>query len=433
MIGFIKTVLGLRHPTPDMKQARDPKRYAREKKQAISGDRSRRMALAINPRTHQEILYYMAEHDADPEVRHAVARNKSTPVQASPLLARDENTDVRLALAERLVRLLPSLSKNDYSELYALSVQILSGLALDEVLKIRVALSSALKDCAYAPPAVVSQLARDIERDVAEPILRFCVALPDDVMIDILKNAPQGWAIQAIAGRKNVSDDVSVAVIDTGDAAGGTTLIANPGAQISRALLQEIVSKARQYPEWQEPLALRKGLPPDFAMMLAEFSSDAVRHVLIKQAKFDRRTTDEVSKAFHRRMAYANASSAATEKTGETPFDRAVRLTRDGKLNEAIVSDAMAMKEDDFVMAAIACMAQVGVADVKRVFGLQAAKPAVALCWKAGLSMRMALQIQQTMARVPLRDLIYPRDGTDYPLTETELLWQLDFLGLKAA
>ncbi|MCD8520435.1 MAG: hypothetical protein LRY57_03995, partial [Alphaproteobacteria bacterium] len=68
---------------------------------------------------------------------------------------------------------------------------------------------------------------------------------------------------------------------------------------------------------------------------------------------------------------------------------------------------------------------------VTKVFELKAPKSIVALAWQAGLSMRMALQLQKEMGYVRPQELIYPRDGTDYPLTDEEILWQLDFMGLK--
>jgi hypothetical protein len=63
---------------------------------------------------------------------------------------------------------------------------------------------------------------------------------------------------------------------------------------------------------------------------------------------------------------------------------------------------------------------------------LKAPKPIVAVCWRAGLSMRFALLLQQQLGQVQPTELLYPRGGTDYPLTKDELLWQLNFLGLKA-
>ena len=38
-------------------------------------------------------------------------------------------------------------------------------------------------------------LARDVERDVSEPILRFCAALSDRDLLDILKSHPASWVV----------------------------------------------------------------------------------------------------------------------------------------------------------------------------------------------------------------------------------------------
>lgn len=433
MLSFLKSLLKRDNPTLLMKQIRDPARYEHERSIAQSHDVTQRLKLAKDPKTHQEILYFMAEYEPDPEVRRAVSKNLSTPVQASGFMSTDRSVDVRLGLAERLVRLLPELSSEDHSQLYAIAVQALGTLAMDEVLKIRKALSSALKEHAYAPPAIVAQLAQDVEREVAEPILRFCTVLSDDVLLDILKSTPDGWAVQAIAGRKYVSEPVSIAVIDTNDVVAGKTLLQNEGAQLGTALLQDIVNRAQQLPEWQEPLALRKGLPPDISKALAGFAHESVRQILIKRSGFDRHTIEKVSKVVKRRLAYAVDSEEAREISEETPYDRAVRLAKEGNLDEKMVADALAMKEEEFVVAALGCLAQTSISNVRRIIALRAARPIIALAWRSGLSMRTALQLQKELCRIPSRELIYPRDGTDYPMSVAELNWQLEFLGLKAA
>lgn len=433
MLNALKSLFKKRDPGFVLRQTRSPARYEREKAIATSGDPEQRLGLARSRRTHQEILYYMAEHDPDPAIRQAVARNLVTPVQASVVMSSDASEDVRLALAERLVLLLPELSCTDYSQLYAIAVQALGALARDEVLKIRTALSSALRDHAYAPPAIAAQLARDVERQVAEPILRFCTALPDEVLLDILKNAPEDWILEAIASRRKVSDPVSAAVIGHGHSESGRTLIANPGAALGIDLLREIVARARYLPEWRESLALRRGLPPEIAKTLADYAQESVQHALAGCSDFNRHTRADIGKAFRRRLLYAIESEADREGRAESPYDRAVRLARSGALNEKIIADALAMHETEFVIAAIACLAGTSLANVKRIFALHAARPIVTLSWQAGLSMRMALQLQKEMGRVPFRELVYPRDGTDYPLSDSELRWESDFLGLATA
>ncbi len=404
-----------------------PGHYEKEKNIALSGDTKKRLSLAGNTKTHKEILYYLAEKDPDPKVRKAVAENPAMPVHVSTVLAADKDVDVRLALARRLIQLLPELSADRQSQLYAFAVQSLATLALDEVLKIRRALSSALKDHADTPPDVAGKLARDIEREVSEPILRFCAALADEDLLDVLKGHPESWAVQAVAARDNVSESVSQAVIDTGDAPAGKILLENESANISAGLLEEIVSMAKTMPEWQAPVATHKNLPVELALELADFAEEEVRGLLARRGDFDEEVVEEISAAFHRRLEYAAGKSA---DDSDDPVKRARRLCQEGRLDEEMISDALGMRDRDFVMAAIACLARISLGDMNKIIDMKAPRPLVAVCWKAGLSMRMALRAQKEIAHIPPKELVYPKGGTDYPLAETDLTWQLDFLGL---
>lgn len=406
---------------------KSPKDYDHQKEDLKSADINRRMTLAADNQTSKDILYYLAEKDPSPKVRRAVAENIAMPVHASTILASDREADVRLALAKRLVELLPDLSGDKHSQLYAYAVQALGTLALDEVLKIRIALSSTLKDHAHTPPKIAGQLARDVEREVSEPILRFCAALSDSDLLNILKGHPASWAVEAIASRPKVSEPVSEAVIYTDNVPGGVALIGNSGALMTVGLLNQIVEKARQYPEWQKPMATRATLPASIARELAEFVDASVRDILMTREDFDDEVTEEIAAVFRRRMDF----SAEEDMSVESIEDRLTKALDNGKLNEDTISDAIAMRDRSFVNAAIARKIGVPIEVVMKVFELKAPKPIVALAWHAGLSMRTALLLQKDMGHVRPQELIYPRDGTDYPLTDDEINWQLEFLGLK--
>lgn len=406
----------------------DVTRYDREKLVAQSDNAKERLALAKNKGTHQEILYYLAEKDPDPKVRKAVAENNSTPIHATPLLARDSDVDVRLALAGRLVDLLPDLSHDKHSQLYAFAVQALGTLALDEVLKIRMALASALKDHADTPPKVAGDLARDIERQVSEPILRFCAALADDDLIDILRNHPANWAIQAVAGREKVSAPLSTAVIQTNDVVAGEILLKNEGAVITKETLGLIVEKSKEFPQWQKPIAVRKNLPPDIARDLAKFVDEAVKNLLLERSDFDADTIDEITAITRRRLDFMEPAEAGDQ--GET-VERVKALLKQGKLDDEVMMDALAVRDKEFVLIALAGLAKCSLGTVEKIFSMQTPKPIVALTWRAGLSMRTALKLQQEIARIPQKELLFPKGGTDYPLEKKDLEWQLDFLGIN--
>ena len=301
----------------------------------------------------------------------------------------------------------------------------LRALALDEVLKIRVALSSTLKDHAHTPPKIAGQLARDVEQQVSEPILRFCSALSNADLLDILKSHPASWVIEAIASRDSVSEELSEAVVETRDSYGGSALIGNDGALLSDNLLHRIVEIARTLPEWQKPMAVRKSLPVSIARDLAEFVDASVRDMLLKRGDFDENTTEELAAVFRRRVDFVD------EGADETPRDKLARLIQEGGLNEEVISDALAMREKEFVAEAIAYLGKTTASQVQKIFDMGAAKPIVALAWHAGLSMRLALALQKEAGRVNPKEILYPKGGTDYPLSEEDLNWQLEFLGLK--
>jgi uncharacterized protein (DUF2336 family) len=403
-------------------------RYERAKAVAEKGAPAARAALGRSPRTQPEILYYLAARDPDPAVRAAVAGNRATPPQAFPVIAADKSEDVRLKLAARLVKLLPGLDAREHSQLYAYAVQSLGTLALDEVVKVRAALSGALKDKAYAPPKVVAQLARDVEREIAEPVLRYCSALSDGDLLDILSGHPASWAVQAIAGRDKVSARISEAVIATRDAPAGTVLIANGGAEIGEELLAGIVELAREIPEWQAPLARRPKLPSRMARRLADFADAAVRDLLLKRGDFDTETVEDIAQAFRRRLEFPSGAAAG----GESAEVRVNRHEREkGEIDGDFIADAVALRDRPLAAAALARRLGVAAEEVERIFALRKAKPVVAMCWKAGLPMRLALEMQKEMAQVHPKELVYPREGSDFPLTEEEMHWQLEFLGVK--
>lgn len=400
-----------------------------EKKIAETGSEKQRMALARNERASQEILYYLALHDPSDKVRGAVASNPSTPMQASTLLAKDKSGDVRFQMAKRLVKMLPTLDPERYSQLYAFAVQSLGMLALDEVLKIRRALSETLKDYAKTPPDLAAQLAKDLEREVSEPILRFCLALGDDDLIDILQTHPANWAAEAVAGRKMLSSRVSQAVIDTGNVRAGEILLSNEGAEITAELLEAIIERAREYPEWHKPIATRKSLSPLMARKLAAYVDKSVRKILTERSDLDKQTISDIIDIIQRRMTFEEDRKKNFDRSN--PVERAQKLYASGNLTEDAITDAIAMRDQDFVIAALAFAAKAAPSDIEKVFDVKAPKSICAICWKAGFSVRLALKLQQTMGRVSTSNLIYPRGGTDYPLTAEEMRFQLDVIGIK--
>lgn len=420
MIGWLKKLMGGK---PQMNATDLARLRAEQRERLKSGNPDDMRDLAGDAATDPEILYYLAKSD-DANVRRAIATNAATPVQASAMLANDRDVDVRFALAARLIELLPELSEDKYSQLYAYTVQALGVLAQDEVIKIRQALSSALRDYAKAPPTVVARLARDVERIISEPILRFCVALADDDLLDILSHHPEPWMIAAIAGRPIVSDDVSGAVVRTGDAAATGILVNNKGASLSAETLQAVIDRARDYPEWHQSVALRPELTVDLAQQLAGFVGEAVLTVLEKRSDLDAPTRYQVVDIVKRRLAYQRAG-------GESGAEKVVRYLRDGTLTPEVIHDAAVWQDWDFFYAAMSSRSKIDPETLRKMMTSGAAKPLITACYCANIPMRMCIEFQRIVGKLQPKNLVYAKGGTDYPLTAEDMTWQLEFFGIR--
>ena len=67
------------------------------------------------------------------------------------------------------------------------------------------------------------------------------------------------------------------------------------------------------------------------------------------------------------------------------------------------------------MILALAALAQVPEATVRKILGQRGAKPLVALVWRAHLSMRVAFKIQTLIMKLPARELLPARGGVDFP------------------
>lgn len=423
---MMKFLSGLFKKTPQknslVKQVRDPERYKTERDMARSDNARERLKLAKSPNTHLEILYYLAE-DQDTKVRRAVAANPSTPVHVSEILARDIDVDVRLALIKRLTALLPDLSQDQYAHLYAFAAQALGILALDEVLKVRLALSSALRDELYAPPEVVSQLARDLEREVSEPILKFCTRVPDDVLVDILIQHPEDWVVEAVASRSEVNEAVSQAVIGTKSIKAGAILLSNKNARLNDDTVDAIIDMARDTKEWHEPLALNTHLPAKIVREIITFVDMSIRKIMMERTDFDDATRRELETIINRRINFL------IDDRGERipPELKVKNMHKSKSLDDEAIRDALALREYDFVFHALAAKSSLPVETIRKMIGTGSAKAVTAAVWKSGFEMRTALEIQKVMGKIPPRELLYPRNGDEYPLSVDDLNWQVNF------
>ena len=332
---------------------------------------------------------------------------------------------VRARLATRLGRMLPALSRDRREHVFDLTCLALERLAQDEVLIVRVALATAIKDVACAPPAVCMRLAQDVEQAVAEPILRCCVTLSDADLLSVLRTKPPPWALAAIAGRPKVSGPLSSALYESGDGDATGILLDNHGADIPEETLGDIVEDAKLRTEWQGKLVRRPMLPRRAAVRLAGFVDQAALEFLRGRDDLDAVTAREVVKVARRRIEWLHDGDP-----GETPERRAHRLFRKGTLDESAIEDALSWKQLDFVRAALALRSAIPPLLVDKLAQSRSGRAITALAWRADLPMRTAFTLQKDWAMIQPSQFVYPREGAGYPLTADEMTWQLEFFGV---
>ena len=106
---------------------------------------------------------------------------------------------------------------------------------------------------------------------------------------------------------------------------------------------------------------------------------------------------------------------------------RAKKMHAEGKLDDAAVSKAVKAGHRAFVEHALVHKTKLPLASVRRVLESKSGKAVTALAWHADLSMRTALTLQKELAQVPSHAILNARGGVDYPLSQDELSWYLDF------
>lgn len=365
------------------------------------------------------ILAYLAEHGAA-ATRQAVATNAATPAESNLLLAGDRDDGVRKSLASKIGRLFPGLLTEEQNKMRDLAVAILEKLAADEVAEVRAVLAEEIKHHDCVPSHVARQLASDPDPRVAMPMIEFSPALEDAVLIELVVATRASSILSAVARRKNLSGDVCDAVATTFDIDAVATLLENTDAAMRTKTLDKIIAHAAEVAEWHSPLVVRADLSPKAVKRLAGFVGSALIDELAARSGLDDSTRSHLKKKLEERRK-------AEDKADRAEFEAA---KRQGRLDEAFVSGAVDNCRKNTVVRALSALSKVDEETVRRVLDSNSPKAAIALVWKAGLTMRVALKLQSQVMRLKGPSLVPARRGTDFPLTEEEMRWYLQYFGI---
>ena len=392
---------------------------------ARSRDTNDRIKAASDPGATPEILYYLAR-DGAPRVRVAVAGNRQTPRQADLLLALDEVADVRRRVALKISQNLGELSK-DSAQLWTLTLKVLEALAHDNIAEVRRLIAEAGKSIDKVPASLMTELGRDRNSDVAVPALGYVGQMADDALVEIVEEAPSQKVIGAVAGRPAIGPAVADAVVDRGDVPAIAILLGNQTARIPVETLDKVVDRAPPVEVWHGPLVQREQLSDSAALRLASFVADKLVQLLKTRPDLDPETNAAISIVIEKRQEALEQVVPEVVDT-EGPLNRARRLHAQGALDEDTVIEQLGA-DMPFVVAALSIRARVPAPVVQKILSAHSAKALIALAWKAGYSMRLATQLQLRIARLPPKARLSAGLGSNFPLTEAEMRWQIEFFG----
>jgi len=393
---------------------------------ASHSDRVIRCQLAERHDLRPEVLYFLAEDD-DADVRRLIALNPTTPRQADLLLANDVDTSVRCDLTEKIAKLAPDVSATERSKIQDLTYDALMVLSRDQVTSVRQILSEALKDVVDAPGDIIRHLAKDMEVVVSGPILQYSPVLTDEDLIEIISSRHAEGALSAISKRQKISESVSDAVIKTNEESAIADLLANTNAQIREDTLDLLADRAQSVLTWHAPLSRRPKLSTNAAKRMAHYLADNLLSALQEREDLPDNVISSLKVEVKKRIDHVTEKEVIEKE--KDPIDEVRALHKEGKLDEALLSNWIDDSRWLFVTSGLAVLSEMRRVTVKKIVASQSGKGLMALTWKAGLSPQMGEIIQFKLAKMPLANIFKQDPKGKFPLTDDELTWHLELFG----
>jgi uncharacterized protein (DUF2336 family) len=158
--------------------------------------------------------------------------------------------------------------------------EILRRLTLDVEMAIRIALAERLADDASAPNDLIVLLADD-KIEVARPVILRSPLLTDEDMLRLIAECDVAHQ-EAVAARPHIGEPLTEALAKCEAETVLVTLVRNTTAKISNTAYETLVDKSRNIASLQEPITLRKDLPPVLATKMCSWVSDALKTYIVR-------------------------------------------------------------------------------------------------------------------------------------------------------
>ncbi len=241
---------------------------------------------------------------------------------------------------------------------------------------VRKHLAARLSSNPNAPHALIRGFAMD-EAEIAREVLSKSPVLQDEDLISIAETGNQE-KIGALAQRPAIPEIVSEAIVQHGDDAAVSQLVANSGAKVSRGTFRKVMERAETSAILQAPLVSRQDLPADMVNELFTFVKAELREQV--QKRMEAIPLEELERALQeaeREVAselrqLRAADRKATVYVGE--------MFQQRKLNEGLLIQLVKSGKTAELIHAFARLAEVDVRTIKRLFNARNIEGIAIIC-----------------------------------------------------
>jgi len=237
-----------------------------------------------------------------------------------------------------------------------IATRILGLMARDIEVRVRESVAQHVKSCPYLPEELARTLANDIET-VALPVIQYASVLSEADLIGIIDSGSVDKQV-AVAKRQTVSETVSDALVDAGNAKVVGTLLANHGADIAERSYGKVLDRFPDDMRIQELVIERPTLSLATTERLIACVSIELRERVLARHGFGGELADELMR--HGREGALTRSVAADRKEGEI-VGVINRLKGKGELTPTLVLRALCEGDINLFEAAMAALADMSV------------------------------------------------------------------------
>lgn len=394
--------------------------YDEAKRITESGSDDERAQLASCGDVPPEFLYYFATEGAA-DVKAAVAKNQSTPLQADMVLSKDNDDTVREVLAGKIGQKAANADPGSDPKSTGMVHQILDTLARDQLPAVRGIISDAIKSLDNVPKPIVSLLAKDVDELVASPVLEFSPLLSDAELANLVSEGMGTTAMKAVANRDNLGADVTRAVTASGDTSAIETMLENATASIENETFDQIAALAENAENLHAPMVGRADLPPEAAKKIATFISDALLDQLTSRNDLDDSLKQELRAKIESRLGGAQSGPATIDLNNAQSISEAYAEAKKGRIGAHKVMRSLNRGDYSYVVAAMALMSGVTHEQLVKAVLSSDSRTLLAVAWKCGFDPFMAETIQKKLPPINDSDVLAPDANGRFPIDPSDM------------